>query len=145
MLSFALQYQRAIMTMTGNVDNGLRKFELTQIKWVLVEQLTEILKVSCTPPLSFYCLLIVQQVFKHTTQFFSWSTSNLATVIPVMDHIDKLLITRTFDTEKACLPAVCAACGMAKEILNCYTQRPIHLKCTKLQWVCTDIFYGHAL
>ena len=41
-----------------------------------------------------HCLLLMfSQIFKDATLFFSHSTPNLATVIPIMDHIDAHLAT----------------------------------------------------
>jgi len=40
-----------------------------------------------------FLLLTFSQIFKDVTLFFSCSMPNLATVIPVMDHIDMYLAT----------------------------------------------------
>ncbi|KAF8528510.1 hypothetical protein BU17DRAFT_80950 [Hysterangium stoloniferum] len=61
-------------------DLGLRKFELGDHEWVIIEQLHNVLK-----------------ILKDATLYFSHSTPNLATVIPVMDHIDKHLTTLGHD------------------------------------------------
>ena len=58
------------------------------------------------------------QVFKDATLFFSRSTPNLATVIPAMDHIDKLLSTNSLDAKYE--PSIRAALGIAKKTLNRY-------------------------
>ena len=51
------------------------------------------LLLTTPPPCSSLYLsrCVLSQVFKHTTVFFSQSTPNLAQVIPVMGHINKVL------------------------------------------------------
>ncbi|KIK72755.1 hypothetical protein PAXRUDRAFT_43783, partial [Paxillus rubicundulus Ve08.2h10] len=73
MLEYALKHQRAVDVVTQQRELGLRKFELSDNEWLVVEQLYSILK--------------------DATLFFSRSTPNLATVIPAMDHIDQQLTT----------------------------------------------------
>ena len=46
MLTFAIQYRPAIDSMTAVRDLGLRKYELDQAEWKLVEELRDVLKVS---------------------------------------------------------------------------------------------------
>jgi hypothetical protein len=55
-------------------------------------------------------LILILQVFKDATLFFSRSTPNLAMVIPAMDHT----LTQRFE------PAIRAALGLAKKTLNRY-------------------------
>lgn len=45
MLSFAVEYRKAVARMTADQELGLRKFELNSDEWRIVEQLTEVLKV----------------------------------------------------------------------------------------------------
>ena len=56
MIEFALKYRKAIASMTADVDNDLRKYELTKEEWDVVEQLASVLKVRCSsriaPPVS---------------------------------------------------------------------------------------------
>ncbi|KIJ09551.1 hypothetical protein PAXINDRAFT_45902, partial [Paxillus involutus ATCC 200175] len=81
----------------------LRKFELADHEWKVVEQLHAVLK-----------------ILKDTTLFFSRSstTPNLTTVIPAMDHIDKHLTTYVRD--KSYLQSICSAVSLAKATLNRY-------------------------
>ena len=46
MLSFALEYRKAIDILTAERKNGLRQFELSEREWTIVSQLCETLKVS---------------------------------------------------------------------------------------------------
>lgn len=46
MLSFALEYRKAITELTSNLQYDMRKYELDNSDWHLVEQLSSILKVS---------------------------------------------------------------------------------------------------
>jgi hypothetical protein len=61
---------------------------------------------------------IQQKILKDTTLFFSHSTPNLATVIPVMDLIDEVLTTNTIDY--CYTPSICLALGITKRTLNHY-------------------------
>ena len=56
------------------------------------------------------------QIFKDATLYFSRSTPTLATVIPAMDHIDETLTSQSLDSDFK--PAICAALGLAKKVLN---------------------------
>ncbi|KAG6808270.1 hypothetical protein H0H92_004677 [Tricholoma furcatifolium] len=80
MLKFVIQYKAAIDALTGNREMNLRKYELTECEWTIVNQLDDVL-----------------QIFKDTTLYFSQSTPNLAKVIPAMDHIDAQLSTNSID------------------------------------------------
>jgi hypothetical protein len=51
--------------------------------------------------------------------FFSRGTPNLATVIPAMEHIDKVLTTSSDSSSKFCL-AIRAALTIGKGVLNKY-------------------------
>jgi hypothetical protein len=44
-LQFALQYRKAIEAMVGDLSNGLRKYEMDDEEWGLIEELTTVLKV----------------------------------------------------------------------------------------------------
>ena len=59
------------------------------------------------------------QLLKDTTLFFSCSTPNLATIIPVMDVIDKKLTTDSLDRSRFEAP-ICTTLGLAKNTLNRY-------------------------
>lgn len=45
MLNAALEYRKAIAKVTQDLANGLRKFELSEEEWEIVEQLRDVLKV----------------------------------------------------------------------------------------------------
>lgn len=45
MLDAALQYKKAIVTMTGDLDKGFREFELTKEEWEIAKHLRDVLKV----------------------------------------------------------------------------------------------------
>ncbi|KAF9226858.1 hypothetical protein BS17DRAFT_696902 [Gyrodon lividus] len=80
---------------------GLRKFELDDHEWEVVEQLHGILK-----------------ILKDATLFFSWATPNLAMVILAMDHIDKQL--GIYLHNKKYIPAIRSSVFLARNTLNCY-------------------------
>ena len=58
------------------------------------------------------------QIFKDATLYFSHSTPTVATVISTMDHIDETLTSQSLDSDFE--PAIHAALGLAKKVLNCY-------------------------
>jgi hypothetical protein len=66
------------------------------------------------------------QIFKDTTLFFSCSTPNLATVIPAMDHIDKVLATSS-DRSQYSL-SIHAALIIGKNAINQYYNKTDHLE-----------------
>ncbi|KAF8546726.1 hypothetical protein OG21DRAFT_1426280, partial [Imleria badia] len=84
---------------------GLRKFELSDKEWTVVEQLHMVL-----------------MVLKDATLFFSQATPNLTTmtIIPAMDHIDHQL--QMFARDRKYLPSICAAVTvlLVRKTLNCY-------------------------
>lgn len=45
-----MQYKEAINKITGDIDNGLRKYELTRVEWKIIDQLKGVLEVraSCS-------------------------------------------------------------------------------------------------
>ncbi|KAF9227249.1 hypothetical protein BS17DRAFT_653603, partial [Gyrodon lividus] len=76
----------------------LRKYELDDDEWNLLEQLRDILK-----------------ILKDVMLYFSHATD-----IPAMDLIDEKLTTYLLDPKYS--PAICAAVGLAKQTLNWYYQ-----------------------
>jgi hypothetical protein len=67
-------------------------------------------------------------MFKHATLFFSRSTPNITSVLPVMDHIDKLLTTYSMGTASAAgarplSAAIRAASSLSKKTLNRYYEK----------------------
>lgn len=46
MLRFALEYRKAIDTISGEKTNNLHKYELTEAEWTVAAQLCRVLKVS---------------------------------------------------------------------------------------------------
>ncbi|KIK80335.1 hypothetical protein PAXRUDRAFT_158966, partial [Paxillus rubicundulus Ve08.2h10] len=98
MVDYALKHRRAVDTVTQRRELGLRKFELADHEWEVIEQLHGILK--------------------DATLFFSRVTPNLATVIPAMDHIDKQL--RIYSCNKEYMPAIRSSVSLARNTLNRY-------------------------
>jgi len=68
----------------------------------------------------------VAQVFKDATSFFLYSTSNLATVIPAMDHIDETLTTSSLNGTY--LPSIHATLSIGNKMLNHYYNKTDHSK-----------------
>ncbi|KIM61423.1 hypothetical protein SCLCIDRAFT_122082, partial [Scleroderma citrinum Foug A] len=98
LLEYALKHQEVVDLITQRRELGLRTFELTDNEWGVLEQLHSILK--------------------DATLYFSCSTPNLATVIPVMDHIHQELSKYSHDKKYVC--SICAGVSLAKETLNRY-------------------------
>jgi hypothetical protein len=81
--------------MVEDGELGLQPYELSSREWAIVEQLCDILKVSHNALTLQRChAQTMSQILKDATTFFSHSTPNLATVIPVMDHIDNTFTTQ---------------------------------------------------
>ncbi|KAG2740682.1 hypothetical protein P692DRAFT_201727755 [Suillus brevipes Sb2] len=102
MLEFALQYRKAIDTMTDKRRLGLGPFELKENEWGLVAQLRDVLK-----------------ILKHATLYFSRGSPTLAMVIPAMDHIDSVF-TAGIINHQTLNPSIRAALKLAKRTLNRY-------------------------
>ncbi|KAG1839727.1 hypothetical protein DFJ58DRAFT_733175 [Suillus subalutaceus] len=90
MLNYALEHREAVDAITQRRDLGLRKYELEDNEWVILQQLRDILK-----------------ILKDATLYFSHATPNLATVIPAMDHVNKTLTS--FSRNKKYLPSIRSA------------------------------------
>ncbi|KAF8545877.1 hypothetical protein OG21DRAFT_1380245, partial [Imleria badia] len=82
-------------------EGGLRKFELSNVKWMILEQLRNVLK-----------------VLKDAMLFFSCVAPNLAAVIPAMDILDREFTSYTCNHTFS--PAVRAAVSLTKQTLNRY-------------------------
>ena len=119
MLEFTIQYRVAINAMTAVWEFNLRKYELAPTEWNTAVELRDVLKVSNLPLLSLACSHHFIQIFKDATLFFSRGTPNLATVIPAMDLIDKVLTTSSISPSKYSL-TICAALFISKKTLNKY-------------------------
>ena len=94
MLKFSLEYRKAINDIAGNKTANLYKYEMSENEWQIAKQLCDTLKVHVDAVQTGTNLHHFGQIFKDATLFFSWSTPNLATVIPAMDHIGKMLISQ---------------------------------------------------
>ncbi|KAG1776162.1 hypothetical protein EV702DRAFT_971825 [Suillus placidus] len=100
MLSYAVGHREAIDAVTQWRDLGLQKFELEDHEWVILEQLHDVLK--------------------DATLCFSRTTPNLAMVFPAMDHVDRMLVSYSYN--KKYLPSIRSAVWLANNTLNHYYQ-----------------------
>ncbi|PPQ81292.1 hypothetical protein CVT26_015194 [Gymnopilus dilepis] len=114
MLDFALKYRAAIDAMTATRDLDLRKYELVSAEWRIAGELRDVLK--------------------DATLFFLRATPNLATVIPAMDHIDKVLATCS-DSPYQFSPAIRAALAIGKKALNKYYNKTDHSEVYRIAMV----------
>ncbi|EMD37570.1 hypothetical protein CERSUDRAFT_49675, partial [Gelatoporia subvermispora B] len=98
MLQFTMEYRKAVDSITMDRTHNLRKFELSNGDWEIVQQLCSI--------------------FNDATFFFSRDVPNLPVVVPAMDYIDRHLSNNSLDTTY--LPCVRAALALGKELLKKY-------------------------
>ncbi|KAH7905008.1 hypothetical protein BJ138DRAFT_1018302, partial [Hygrophoropsis aurantiaca] len=98
MLNFAIEYKAGLIAMSGDADNGLRQYEMSKKEWEIAEQLRDI--------------------FKDATLFFCRGTPSLATVIPAMDHINKILASQC--ANKKFVRPIRVALAMGKKTLDRY-------------------------
>ena len=132
MLEFTIQYCVTIDAMTAVQEFNLHKYELAPTEWNTAMELRDVLKVSNLPLLSLARSHYFIQIFKDMTLFFSYGTPNLATVIPAMDLIDKVLTTSSISPSKYSL-AIHAALFIGKKTLNKYITKLESLKCITSQ------------
>ena len=100
MLSFAIKYRAAIDAMTADKSLKLRKFELDEEEWLIVEDLVSILL-----------------QYKNATIFFSQDLASVAAVIPAMDRLNDSLNQRT---GKAYHPSIVMAMKLAQKKMDRY-------------------------
>ena len=81
------------------------------------------------------------QILKDVTLFFSRSTLNLATVIPVMDIINEKLTTDSLDCSKFKAP-IRAALGLAKKTLNRYYNMT---DSSEVYWIAMGMYFLYLL
>lgn len=98
--------------------------------------------VDCPFLNSMHSLAIITgtQIFKDATLFFLRSTPHLATVIPAMDHIDKILTTNSLDNKFE--SSIRAALGLAKKTLNCYYNKTDH---SEVYRIAMGVCFTHQL
>jgi hypothetical protein len=100
MLIFALKYRKAIDGITADKEFKLRKYELDNEDWKIIEDLATVLK-----------------QFKQATLYFSQDNASVAAVIPAMDRITKGLNPRT---KKPFHRSIVAALKLARNKMNRY-------------------------
>jgi hypothetical protein len=81
MMVFTLEYCAPIDSITADKSLKLRKHELDNVDWQVIEQLVHVLK-----------------GYKTVTLYFSSNTASIATVIPTMDTLNKSLDSSTNKT-----------------------------------------------
>ena len=131
MLEFATHYHLAIDSMTAACDLDLLKYKLVPEEWKIAGELRDVLKVSYY--YTFHTFTHSKIDFQgHHTLFFMWN--NLATVIPAMDHINKILAT-SFKSPYQFSLTVYAALAVRKNAINKYYNRTDHLEVYHITWV----------
>jgi len=129
MLDFAINYEAAINTITGNPDMKMQVLKLDAQEWIIATQLQNTLKVSSG--LFFWTHSNISfQIFKHATLFFSCDTPNISIVIPAMDLIDEHLATSTGGT--AFTTSIRSALTISKQTLNRYYDKTDY---SEIYWI----------
>jgi len=100
MLIFALKYRKAIDGITADKEFKLRKYELDNEEWKIIDDLATVLK-----------------QFKQATLYFSQDNASVAAVIPAMDRITKGLDPRT---KRPFHRSIVAALKLARNKMNRY-------------------------
>ncbi|KAH9006045.1 ribonuclease H-like domain-containing protein [Lactarius hengduanensis] len=108
-LAFTLKNSMTIL-LPKSCDDNLCKYELLPAEWKIAGELCDILK-----------------IFKDATMYFSRGMPNLTTVIPAMDHIDKVLATAS-DSPYQFGPSIRAALAIGKNAMNRYYNKPTNLR-----------------
>ncbi|KAG6822058.1 hypothetical protein H0H92_015498, partial [Tricholoma furcatifolium] len=102
MLKMVVMYRAAVDTITGEKTLNLRRYELFDEDWKVIDD-----------------LVMVLEVYKEATLFFSIDNkASIANVIPTMDKIDKML--REDAAKTTLTPAVREALGFARRRLDKY-------------------------
>ena len=128
MLEFAIWYHITIDAMTTVCEFNLWKYELVPDEWSIAMELCDVLRVSNCISLFFLtysCYSI--WVFKDATLYFSYSTPNLATVIPAMDFINDILTMSSESSQRYSL-MICVALTIRKRTLSKYYNKTGVLK-----------------
>jgi hypothetical protein len=101
--------------MTAVRELDLHKYELESAEWKIAGELCDVMKVC----FAIFISNTFEQIFKDATLFFSHSTLNLVTIIPAMDHIDRVLPTSS-DTPFKFSPAIRATLAVGKNAIDKY-------------------------
>jgi hypothetical protein len=118
MLMFVLLYRAAVDKITADKALKLRRYELDNDDWVVIEDLVSVLEV-CKICLIIQMLLIYSNIqkYKKATLFFSRDSASIAAVIPAMDKLDNHLNPHT---KRPYHPAIQAAMKLARNKINRY-------------------------
>jgi hypothetical protein len=116
MMEFALKYRKPIDDITADKKLKLRKYELDNDDWKIIEDLVAVLHV-CDEFSPSFIALMMPQTYKKATIFFSQDSAGIATVIPAMDKITNSLNPRT---RKPYHSAILAVMNLAQKKMNQY-------------------------
>jgi hypothetical protein len=119
MLQFVIKYRKAIDAITADKSLKMRKYELDNDDWQIINDLVSVLAVRASlywkfgPP----DMNAVFQQYKRATLFFSQDSASVAAIIPAMDKLDNNLNPNTKTTYH---PAILAAMKLARRKINRY-------------------------
>jgi len=94
MMQFVLKYRQPIDGITANKELKLRKYELDNEDWRIIEDLVSVLEVTSSS-YSWKLVTYSLQQYKKATLFFLGNTASVAAVIPVMDRLHNTLNPQT--------------------------------------------------
>ena len=119
MLQFVIKYRKAIDAITADKSLKMRKYELDNDDWQIINDLVSVLAVRASlywkfgPP----DMNAVFQQYKRATLFFSQDSASVAAIIPAMDKLDNNLNPNTKTPHH---PAILAAMKLARRKINRY-------------------------
>ena len=119
MLQFVIKYRKAIDAITADKSLKMRKYELDNDDWQIINDLVSVLAVRASlywkfgPP----DMNAVFQQYKRATLFFSQDSASVAAIIPAMDKLDNNLNP---NTKTPYHPAILAAMKLARRKINRY-------------------------
>lgn len=100
MMMFALEYRKPIDSITADKSLKLRKYELDNEGWCIIEQLVSVL-----------------EQYKSATLYFSQDSASIAGVIPAMDTLNNTLDP---ETKQPYHPSILAALTVARKKMDHY-------------------------
>jgi hypothetical protein len=117
MMQFALKYRKPIDSITADKSLSLRKYELDNDDWKVIEDLLAMLHVSSLSCRRLYELTNYSQQYKTATLYFSRDSASIAAVIPAMDTLNDTLNPKTKELYH---PAILAAMKLARKKMDRY-------------------------
>lgn len=133
MLEYALNHRKAVDSVTQDRALGLRKFELDDSEWVLLEQLHDVLKVRASNTLLWLC---VKQPYRSSRMprctFHAPRQTSLLSFLPWISLMRNLQLTHSI---AGTVPQYVLLLVFQSEHSTSTTSLRTIPKCTELPWV----------